>query len=201
MNMQEKRIQKPTRLPYCLLPFKGRLDARRSKGSVDAYCDRLCLREMAIEARAVAAVEHETHSIRETASRQLTSRRQFLSRLAQPPLLPEGKDPAAIRRRRQDARERLAAQRSLYTCEQELLSLHESLTHAQTLLEERLTVCRAQTLEAIRLYRKDVLPTFQEDPYQETLGTNSMSAYLARHEALDTELCRTVEQLRREEAA
>ena len=201
MNMNEKRIQKPTRIPYALLSLKGRLDARRSKDSVDAYCDKLCLREMAIEARAVTAMEHETHFTRETASRQLAFRQQYLARLAQPPFSREGEDSATVRLRRQDAQERLAAQRGLYTCEQELISLHETLTHARTLLEERMTICRAQTMEAIRLYRKDVLPGFPSDPYQGTLGTNSMSAYLARHEVLDAELEHTVEQLRREEAA
>lgn len=194
--MKGEKMPRPTGIPNFLLPTKGWLDARRGEKAVNSYCSKVCCRAAAIEAGEVARTERGTAPIRRSASLCLAEHKRLAQRLTEPAPPPKENTPAATRLRRRDAAEREAAQERLRECEKELISALEELTHLHVLLDGRLRENRERTMEAVSLYLMHVPAA----PEIEDMGdTGYKDAYLASHEALDRELSRTVETLRRKE--
>lgn len=147
-----KGLKPVTRMPNCLLKFKGKRDSRRGSTVADAYIDKLKRKCEAIENIEAITAEGILSNDRKRASVSIYDISKQQKFLDNKPEMKENTSAKAIRENRQKASRISSARLSIESGYTTLFNVYQNIVNIDTVLDERITKNRKKTLEKINVY-------------------------------------------------
>lgn len=147
-----KRLKPVTRMPDCLLEFKGKMDSKRGGTVADAYIDKLKRKCEAIENVEAITAEGILSDDRKRSSAAIYNISEKQKFLENKPEMKESTSAKAIRENRRTAGQISSAQSSIESGYTTLLNVYQNIVNIDTVLDERITKNRKKALEKVNVY-------------------------------------------------
>lgn len=147
-----KGLKPVTRMPDCLLKFKGKLDSKRGSTVPDAYIDRLIRTCEAIENKEAITAEGILSNDRKhsaVAIYNISEKKKFLDNK---PEMKENTSAKAIRDNRRRASQISSAESTIESGYATLFNVHQNIVNIDTVLDERITKIRKKVSAKINVY-------------------------------------------------
>ena len=147
-----KGLKPVTRMPNCLLKFKGKRDSKRGSTVADAYIDKLKRKCEAIEnveaitAEGILSDDRKRSSI---AIYNIFEKQRFLDNK---PEIKENTSAKTIRENRRTAGQISSAKSSIESGYTTLFNVYQNIVNIDTVLDERITKNRKKALEKVNVY-------------------------------------------------
>lgn len=162
-----KGFKPVTRMPNCLLKFKGKLDSKRGSTVANAYIEKLkrkCETIENIEAITAECILSEDRKRSSVALYSISEKQKFLDNK---PGMKDNTSAKAIRENRRTAGQIRSAQALIESGYATLFSAYQNIINIDTVLDERITKNRKKALEKINVYisgvRSGKLKDYQAD--------------------------------------
>lgn len=147
-----KGLKPVTRMPDCLLKFKGKRDSKRGSTVADAYIDKLKRKCEAIESVEAITAEGILSDDRKRSSAAIYNISEKQKFLDNKPEMKENTSAKAIRENRRTAGQISSAQSSIESGYTTLFNVYQNIVNIDTVLDERITKNRKKALEKVNVY-------------------------------------------------
>lgn len=147
-----KGLKPVTRMPDCLLKFKGKCDSKRSSTVADAYIDKLkrkCETIENVEAITAEGILSDDRKRSAIAIYNISDKQKFLDNK---PEIKENTSAKAIRENRRTAGQISSAKSSIESGYTTLFNVYQNIVNIDTVLDERITKNRKKALEKVNVY-------------------------------------------------
>lgn len=147
-----KGLKPVTRLPNCLLKFKGKLDSKRGSTVADAYIDKLkrkCEAIENVEAITAEGLLSDDRKRSAVAIYNISEKQKFLDNK---PGMKDNTSAKAIRENRRTGGQIRSAQSSIESGYTTLFNVYQNIVNIDTVLDERITKNRKKALEKVNVY-------------------------------------------------
>lgn len=147
-----KGLKPVTRMPDCLLKFKGKRDSKRGGTVADAYIDKLkrkCEAIENVEAITAEGILSDDRKRSSTAIYNISEKQKFLDNK---PEIKENTSAKAIRENRRTAGQISSAKSSIESGYTTLFNVYQNIVNIDTVLDERITKNRKKALEKVNVY-------------------------------------------------
>lgn len=147
-----KGLKPVTRMPDCLLKFKGKRDSKRGSTIADAYIDKLkrkCEAIENVEAITAEGILSDDRKRSAVAIYNISEKQKFLDNK---PEMKENISAKAIRENRRTAGQISSAKSSIEAGYATLFNVYQNIVNIDTVLDERITKNRKKTLEKVNVY-------------------------------------------------
>lgn len=147
-----KGLKPVTRMPDCLLKFKGKRDSKRGSTVADAYIDKLkrkCEAIENVEAITAEGILSNDRKRSSTAIYNISEKQKFLDNK---PEIKENTSAKAIRENRRTAGQISSAKSSIESGYTTLFNVYQNIVNIDTVLDERITKNRKKALEKVNVY-------------------------------------------------
>lgn len=147
-----KGLKPVTRMPNCLLKFKGKCDSKRGGTVADAYIDKLKRKCEAIENVEAITAEGILSNDRKRSSAAIYNISEKQKFLDNKPEIKENTSAKAIRENRRTAGQISFAKSSIESGYAILFNVYQNIVNIDTVLDERITKNRKKALEKVNVY-------------------------------------------------
>lgn len=147
-----KGLKPITRMPDCLLKFKGKRDSKRGSTIADAYIDKLKRKCEAIENVEAITAEGILSDDRKRSSAAIYNISEKQKFIDNKPVMKENTSAKAIRENRRTAGQISSAKSSIEAGYATLFNVYQNIVNIDTVLDERITKNRKKTLEKVNVY-------------------------------------------------
>lgn len=147
-----KGLKPVTRMPNCLLRFKGKRDSKRGSTVADAYIDKLKRKCEAIENVEAITAESILSDDRKRSSAAIYNISEKQKFLDNKPEIKENTSAKAIRENRRTAGKISSAKSSIESGYTTLFHVYQNIVNIDTVLDERITKNRKKALEKVNIY-------------------------------------------------
>lgn len=147
-----KGLKPVTRMPDCLLKFKGKRDSKRGSTVADAYIDKLkrkCEATENFEAITAEGILSDDRKRSSAAIYNISENQKFLDNK---PRMKENTSAKAIRENRRTADQISSAKSSIESGYTTLFNVYQNIVNIDTVLDERITKSRKKALEKVNIY-------------------------------------------------
>lgn len=147
-----KGLKPVTRMPDCLLKFKGKCDSKRGGTVADAYIDKLkrkCEAIENVEAITAEGILSDDRKRSSTAIYNISEKQKFLDNK---PEIKENTSAKTIRENRRTAGQISSAKSSIESGYTTLFNVYQNIVNIDTVLDERITKNRKKALEKVNVY-------------------------------------------------
>ena len=147
-----KGLKPVTRMPDCLLKYKGKRDSKRGITVADAYINKLkrkCEAIENVEAITAEGILSDDRKRSSVAIYNISEKQKFLDNK---PEMKENTSAKAIRENRRTAGQISSAKSSIEAGYATLFNVYQNIVNIDTVLDERITKNRKKALEKVNVY-------------------------------------------------
>lgn len=183
-----KGLKPVTRMPDCLLKFKGKRDSKRGSIVVDTCIAKQMAKCAAIENSEVITAEDILFKDRENAAVSLIAISERLKYLNNPPLQKEENNVFSIRENRHNTMQINSDKQFVASSFERLSAINANIINIETVLDERIAKIRQKTSTKINAYVLGVRCVLKDYEAKTVFSDEARNIYRSKHHDGDEQI-------------